>query len=103
MVDKKLCGDEFEKDCIGEYNNELLDPIEPYTRASIKVLIVLAVMLDLACFKWLRLANLLFYLECLTRIMALLMPNFAAYEYNPTQYVILFALYFVTLYCNSSR
>ena len=33
-------------------------------------------------FKWLRLANLAFYLECITRLVALLMPNYASYEYT---------------------
>ena len=78
-----------------------MDPIEPYTRMAIKILIVLAAILDLACFKWLRLVNLAFYLECITRLVALLMPNFAAYEYTPTGYVLLFTLYYVCMYCDS--
>ena len=77
-----MCDDEIEKDCIGEYNTQLMDPIEPYTRVLIKILIVLGAILDLACFKWLRLVNLAFYLECITRLVALLMPNFASYEYT---------------------
>ena len=77
-----MCGDEFEKDCIGEYNTEMMDPIEPYTRISLKILIVLGALLDLSCFKWLRLANLICLLECITRLVALLMPNYASYEYT---------------------
>ena len=98
-----MCGDEFSKDCIGEYNSQIMDPLEPYTRMSIKILIVIGALLDLACFKWLSLANLFFYLECITRLVALLMPNFASYEYTPTQYVLLFALYYCCLYCDSVR
>ena len=79
----------------------MMDPIEPYTRISLKILIVLGALLDLSCFKWLRLANLICLLECITRLVALLMPNFAAYDYTPTGYMHLFTLYYVGMYCDS--
>ena len=80
-----------------------MDPIEPYTRVTLNVLIIASAVLDIACFKWRHLASLLIYLECLTRVVAIFIPNFASYEYNNIGYLMLFGLIYGTFYCDSGR
>ena len=108
--DKKLCsdnialdGEEHEKDCVGNYNSDLMDPPEYNLRMLLKTLVFVGIIIDLLSFKWRRLANAFIYLECFTRIVASLIPNFASYEYTDIEYVYLFFLIFVTTYCDEGR
>ena len=66
-------------------------------------MMVLSPFYFIACLKWLHLANLLIYFECLIRLVVMLIPNFVNYEYTTRDYTVSFALIFVGVYCDSSR
>ena len=68
-----------DKECVGTYNNDIVDPMEPSLRIILIGLIIVGTLLDLLCYKWRRMANTFIYLECLTRVVAMLIPNFASY------------------------
>lgn len=78
-----------------------MDPLEPFARYMLKGLVVLGALLNIACLKWRGIANSFTYLECLTRVVATLIPNYANYEYTIVGYAMLFAFIFLIFYCDS--
>ena len=72
------CTDEIEVNCVKEYNKSLLDPTKDSFRYLLNFLVVVAVFIDILCYKWRKLANYLLYLECLTCTVATMFPNVGA-------------------------
>ena len=77
-----------------------MDPIEPTMRFCLKFLTVSAVLFDFFCFKWRGLANGIIYLELLTRIVAMMTPNYASYLKTEFDYIYMFACGFFGYYCD---
>ena len=78
----------------------MMDPIEPFARFTLKVIVVVGALLTIACLKWRGIANCFTYVECLTRVVATLIPNYKNYEYTTIGYVMLFAFLFIGFYCD---
>ena len=77
-----------------------MDPIENLMRMNLVILIVIGIMLDLLCFKWRKLANAFIYLECITRIVALMFPNHANYNYDFIGYMQMLGMTWLFYYCD---
>ena len=80
-----------------DYNHDLLNPIVDVVRWVIKIGIVLGLVLDIACFKYRHLANLILYYESIQYILVFLIPSKTYLELS--QYVIAifhFILFLVT-------
>ena len=99
--EKKFCGGEVQNDCIGVYNEGLLDPIVPIMMNLLKVVIILGTLLDLLIFKWRYLSSLVLHMECLTRLIVLLIPNYASYEHTTATYLYAFTSTFLIYYTDS--
>ena len=100
FAEQHHCSEKFEKDCLGDYNHAIMDPIEPYARYALKMIVIVTALLNIACIKWRGIANCFIYLECLTRIVATLIPNYANYEYTLIGWAMLFAFFFFCFYCD---
>ena len=83
---------EIEKDenCIGAYNTTIMDPMEPSMRIILFILIIAGLFLDILCLKYRSIANAFIYLECAIRVIAMLIPNYANYQYTALVYIYMF-------------
>lgn len=82
--------EENDRNCLGDYNEALMDPLEHYARFALQILIVAGSILDIACLKWRHIANWLLYHECLLRCVALLIRNRFAQENSIIDITMLF-------------
>ena len=101
--EQKRCNDEVHEGCIGEYNHALMDPGASVLLYALYALVFFAVILNILCFKWKRIACYLFYLECLTRVVAVSFPNVAGYEDDEIKYVLIFCVNWVVFYTDSGN
>ena len=75
-----------------------MDPGEDTLRVLLKVIVIIGAFLDVICYKKRSVADSFLYLECLTRIMASLIPNYASYGKTDIDYMIVFTIMFAALY-----
>ena len=80
-----------------------MDPIEDGARFTLMASIFIGAVLDLACIKWRGISNLFIYMECLTRIIASLIPNYGNYERDFIGNIMLFSVIFICFYCDEGR
>ena len=99
--EQKRCNAEIQINCVGEYNETLLDPGASFLLNFLYVLVFLALIMNLLCFRWKWIAGYFFYLECLTRIVAVSFPNVAGYEDDEIKYVLIFCVDWVVFYTDS--
>ena len=76
---RERCDSETEppktSDCLGKYNEAVMDPIADFFFYALHVLVAVSIVLSLLCFKWRWIAGYFLYLECLIRICAVCFPN----------------------------
>ena len=72
--DDNLCG----KDCLTGYNEELIDPISGKFTSVLRALIIVAIAVDILSIKYRQLTHLVPYVECLTRLVVVMVPNTAS-------------------------
>lgn len=98
-----MCEDDLEKDnCVGHYNKELLDPIEPVLINLLRAIVIISFILAIVAYKKRWLAEHFCNLECATRIIAIMIPNAAGYYYrNVIMHMIVFGVTFIMLFCGS--
>ena len=81
--DEPKCSTENYYDCLGPYNEKLIDPILQYSRNTLTVLMILSAILCIICYKKRDLANSFMVLECLIRTVVIFKPNTVTYTMNP--------------------
>ena len=79
-----------------------MDPIDSLMRTNLIILIVFGTLLDFICIKWRKVANVFLYLECLTRCVAMLIPNFASYQYTVIGYMQMLGMTYLFYYCDEA-
>lgn len=98
------CDDEKPIDnCVGEFNETLMKDSEATLRLLLKVIVIIGLLHAIVCIKWRKLANLILYYECFTRILVTFIPNFGSYKYTDTEYVTLFTVIFIFVYCDEGK
>ena len=80
-----------------------MDPIEDGLRVTLIMMVIAGIILDLFSIKWRYLTNIFMYLECFTRFIVTLIPNYASYEYDDIGYTMLFVLSFLLLYNDDGK
>ena len=84
-----------------DYNRELMDPIEPYSRTALVVLTLLGVVMDLFSIKWTYIANYFLYHECLVKIAAIMIPDDYGSHLDIITVLGRFAVNYSALYCDT--
>ena len=72
-------------------------------RLILKILVLIGTILAILCIKWRKLANSILYFECFTRILVTFIPNYGSYIYTDTEYVTLFTVIFIFVYCDEGK
>ncbi len=67
----------------------------------LKMLIYVSIVLGISCFKWRGNAAYFYYLEILTRLVSVVIPNVAGYDYDEIKYLSMHATLFVIYYTDS--
>ena len=97
---EEACEHTVEEQECPEYNRDLLDPIQPVVKIIIPIIIVVNLILDLACIKYRKLAQLFLYIESVTYLIMSLTPasQFLFMHARSAMYLIIF----IALYCDSA-
>ena len=77
------CSAENFYDCLGPFNEELIDPILNWAERVLYILILFSALLCLICYKKRSLASAFITLESLIRICVIFLPNSIQYPQNP--------------------
>lgn len=85
-----------------DYNHELMDPIEPYSRTVLTVLTLLGGVMDLFSIKWTCIANYFLYHECLVRMAAIMIPHNYGSHLDIYTVTVRFAVNYSALYCDTN-
>ena len=97
-----FCEDEKTKECIGYYNKDLMDPLEPVLSQILIVIVILTAIINVVAYKKRWLADSFYYLECLARLVAIMIPNVAGYFYRTDMlHAIVFSAIYVMLFAGS--
>ncbi len=100
FAEKTLCDDKVTDNCIGKYNKELMDPLEPVFSKILIALVVLSAVSNIFAIKKRWLVDHFLKIECLTRIMAIMIPNPSGYAHRTDQlHVFAFGVVFGTVFC----
>ena len=78
--DHEKCSADLTQNCIGTYDENLMEPTRPTCLFVLELLIFLGVFADALCYKWRQLARFFIYLELLCRLMAVMIPNTYGYS-----------------------
>ena len=81
----------------------MMDPMEPVLRMTLVVSVIIGTLLDIICLKKRGLANVLIYFECVTRLIASMIPNHTSFDQSGSGYVNIFGMIFIMLYCDEGR
>lgn len=98
---ERCASDTDTDDCLGKYNEAIMDPIADFFILAAKVLIGVSFVLSLLCFKWRWLAGYFLYLECLIRLCVASFPSQNGQEYDEIYYLITFLISFVCFHSDS--
>jgi len=85
-----------------DYNRELMDPIEPYSRTAMNMLVLLGVMMDLFSLKWTYIANYFLYHECLVRMTTIMIPDDYGSHLDMLNVMMRFLVNYSAFYCDTS-
>ena len=100
LKDRHMCGPEEVNNCLAfEFNEGLVQQIRPALTIVAMVLIVLSVVVNLACFKWRKLANSIMYIEFFYQLLINALPN---RELDQLYVFIMYYFGFFIYYCDSS-
>lgn len=75
----KKCSAEQFVDCVGDYNQDLLESVEPVFKAVYFVTLALSLLACVICFKKSYMANAFMLLECVIRLCEVFVPQAAHY------------------------
>ena len=78
-------------ECYGDYNEELLDPLQPLMGYILRALTVIGIILCALCYKWRHLADYCFIAEMLTRAVAVFHLNSTNYLGDENNVLLLFS------------
>ena len=85
---------------MGPYDENIIEPVEPYFRKALSGIIFLSALLCVLCYKWRGIANVFMMLEGLIRLCVVFIPNSVTFNTNPlntaflgTTYIILFLVH----------
>ena len=85
-------------ECLRPYNSDFVGKFESSFRSILVMLVVLGVLIDILAFKIRSVMHGVVYLECLTRLVVMMVPNPASQQYNNTQYLYITVVTFFTLF-----
>ena len=92
--------DVMTQECLGfEFNEGLVLQIRPVLKVVAMVLIVISVIVNVACFKWRKLANSIAYIEFFYHLLVLTLPY---RDMDPLNIFGNYLLGFFMYYCDSS-
>ena len=81
-----------------DYNHDILDPISDYVRLLLKIGIVFGLVLDIACYKYRNLANIILYKESVWQLLLLLVPVRSQLEMTPIMIAVIHFVLFLVVY-----
>ena len=90
-------------DCLGPYNNSLLDPYQSQLRVVLLIITVVAFILSIFCYTWRSIGNWFLYIECLTRVMTSLIPNSLTMSEQSFSYTLKYVSIIICFYTDSSN
>lgn len=97
-----FCEDEKTDECIGYYNKDLMDPLEPVLSKVLLVIVIITATFNVLTYKKRWLADYLNYLELFARLVAIMLPNAAGYFYrNDMLHAVVFGALFIMLFAGS--
>ena len=79
-----------------------MDPIEPYIRTAMNVLVLLGVLMDLFSLKWTCIANYFMYHECLLRMAHIMVPDDYGAHLDMLNVVTRFGFVYSCFYCDTN-
>ena len=98
---KRCDGDKVKENCIGDYNERIMDPIKTPASYCLYGLVFLSAILVILCFKRRSLAKYFMTLEFTIRLVSVCIPKVGGDGYDETAYLILFAFTFCAYYVGS--
>lgn len=84
-----FCSAETFSNCVGQYREDMLDPVESTFRFLLNVAIGVSVVLCILAYKWRFLADFCIHLEAIVRLIAQFFPNQRSESQNPTQHCMI--------------
>ena len=96
------CSAETFYDCIGRYNEDMLDPIDSKVRFMHRLAIGASVVLCLLAYRWRFLADFCLYFEAFIRLCAQFFPNQASQSHNPQMHCMIAVGSLLLLYSDSA-
>ena len=67
------------RDCVGPYN-DIIDESVTLCRIALAALVIISAILCCLCYKWRNISESFLYIECIIRMIAVLIPNLANYR-----------------------
>ena len=84
-----------------DYEADLVEKVKPTIRYICGSLIIIGLILDLACFKWRKLANAFLYIELLLQLTISFIPSENQGEMSPMYIFVYHYFGFFCYYCDS--
>lgn len=79
-----------------------MDPIEPYVRTAMNVLVLLGLLMDLASLKWTCIADYFMYHECLVRMATIMIPDDYGAQLDILNVLMRFGFNYSCFYCDAN-
>ncbi len=100
--EKVTCDEETKDNCIGDYNRELMDPLEPVLSRALVAIVLITAVIDIIAYKKRWLAEHFQNIECVMRIVAIMVPSSYGYDHrNNILHVVTFGGIAMMLLCGS--
>ena len=99
--EQRRCDSKIIDNCLGDYNESLLDPTANAFNRILKLLVILSLVLSILCYKWKGIALYFYYLEMLTRLIAVAIPNIAGYKSDEVKLLAVHSSLFICYYTDS--
>ena len=79
-----------------------MDPLEPMLSKILIMMVIITAIINVVAYKKRKLADSFYYLECITRLVAIMLPNVAGYFYRIDMFhAIVFGPIYVMLFSGS--
>ena len=88
------------RDCVGPYY-EIIEGSVTFSRIALAGLVIISAILCCLCYKWRNISQSFLYIECIIRMIAVLIPNLANYRDNNIAYLYIALLIMIAFYNDS--
>ena len=89
------------KELCPDYNRDLLETIKPTVKVIIGTSIIVALLLDILCYKYRRLSQAILYFEGAASLIFTLIPSRYYLELPVFYFMIFYVVMFIAFYCDS--